>query len=122
MNVMLNPGELMFDEDGIKEVNSKFINTLKNTYTFFEMYANTDEVDPRSFEVDYKDLEEIDKWLLSKYNNLIKNVTTYMDKYDLNKVVHLIQDFVCDDLSNWYIRRNRRRFWGSTLDNSKKDK
>ena len=111
---------LKFDEDGIKEVNSKFINTLKNTYTFFEMYANTDEVDPRSFEVDYKDLEEIDKWLLSKYNNLIKNVTTYMDKYDLNKVVHLIQDFVCDDLSNWYIRRNRRRFWGSTLDNSKK--
>ena len=111
---------LKFDEDGIKEVNSKFINTLKNTYTFFEMYANTDEVDPRSFEVDYKDLEEIDKWLLSKYNNLIKNVTTYMDKYDLNKVVHLIPDFVCDDLSNWYIRRNRRRFWGSTLDNSKK--
>lgn len=111
---------LKFDEDGIKEVNSKFINTLKNTYTFFEMYANTDEVDPRSFEVDYKDLEEIDKWLLSKYNNLIKNVTTNMDKYDLNKVVHLIQDFVCDDLSNWYIRRNRRRFWGSTLDNSKK--
>ena len=111
---------LKFDEDGIKEVNSKFINTLKNTYTFFEMYANTDEVDPRSFEVDYKDLEEIHKWLLSKYNNLIKNVTTYMDKYDLNKVVHLIQDFVCDDLSNWYIRRNRRRFWGSTLDNSKK--
>ena len=84
------------------------------------MYANTDEVDPRTFEVKYKDLEDIDKWLLSKYNNLVKNVTTNMDKYDLNKVVHLIQDFVCDDLSNWYIRRNRRRFWGSELDNSKK--
>ena len=111
---------LKFDEDGIKDINSKFINTLKNTYTFFEMYANTDEVDPRTFEVKYKDLEDIDKWLLSKYNNLVKNVTTNMDKYDLNKVVHLIQDFVCDDLSNWYIRRNRRRFWGSELDNSKK--
>ncbi len=111
---------LKFDEDGIKEVNSKFFNTLKNTYAFFEMYANTDEVDPREFEVDYKDLEDIDKWLLSKYNNLVLNVTEQMEAYDLNKVTHLIQDFVCDDLSNWYIRRNRRRFWGSKLDNSKK--
>ena len=111
---------LKFDEDGVKDVSSKFINTLKNTYTFFEMYANTDNVDPREFEVTYENLEDIDKWLLSKYNNLIKAVTLNMDKYDLNKVVHLIQDFVCDDLSNWYIRRNRRRFWGSELDNSKK--
>lgn len=111
---------LKFDEDGVKDVSSKFINTLKNTYTFFEMYANTDNVDPREFEVIYENLEDIDKWLLSKYNNLVKAVTLNMDKYDLNKVVHLIQDFVCDDLSNWYIRRNRRRFWGSELDNSKK--
>ena len=111
---------LKFDEDGVKEISSKFFNTLKNTYTFFEMYANTDEIDPREFEVAYKDLEDIDKWLLSKYNNLIKNVTNYMENYDYNKVTHLIQDFVCDDLSNWYIRRNRRRFWGSELDNSKK--
>lgn len=111
---------LKFDEDGVKDVSSKFINTLKNTYTFFEMYANTDNVDPREFEVSYENLEDIDKWLLSKYNNLVKAVTLNMDKYDLNKVVHLIQDFVCDDLSNWYIRRNRRRFWGSELDNSKK--
>ena len=66
---------LKFDEDGVKEVQSKFFNTLKNTYTFFQMYANTDEVDPRSYHVDYKDLEEIDKWLLSKYHNLIKFVT-----------------------------------------------
>ena len=111
---------LKFDEDVVKDVSSKFINTLKNTYTFFEIYANTDNVDPREFEVTYENLEDIDKWLLSKYNNLIKAVTLNMDKYDLNKVVHLIQDFVCDDLSNWYIRRNRRRFWGSELDNSKK--
>ena len=111
---------LKFDVDGVKEVNSKFFNTLKNTYTFFEMYANTDGVDPREFDVDYKDLEDIDKWLLSKYNNLVINVTEQMEVYDLNKVTHLIQDFVCDELSNWYIRRNRRRFWGSKLDNSKK--
>ena len=109
-----------FDIDGLKDVQSKFFNTLKNTYTFFEMYANTDELDPKDFEISYENLEQIDKWLLSKYNNLIKNVTIEMDKYDLNKAVHLIQDFVCDDLSNWYIRRNRRRFWGSELDNSKK--
>lgn len=111
---------LKFDENGIKEIQSKFFNTLKNTYTFFEMYANTDQIDPTSFTVKYEDLEEIDKWLLSKYNQLIKNVTMSMDEYDLNKAVRLINNFVNEDLSNWYIRRNRRRFWASELDNSKK--
>jgi len=111
---------LKFDEDGVKEVQSKFFNTLKNTYTFFQMYANTDEVDPRSYHVDYKDLEEIDKWLLSKYHKLIKFVTESMDEYDLNKAVRAINNFVNEDLSNWYIRRNRRRFWESELTISKK--
>ncbi len=111
---------LKFDEDGIKEVQSKFFNTLKNTYTFFEMYANTDKVDPRKFEVDYEELEEIDKWLLSKYNKLVKYMTNAMDEYDLNKAVRLVNSFVNEELSNWYIRRNRRRFWGSDLDISKK--
>ncbi len=111
---------LKFDEDGVKEVQSKFFNTLKNTYTFFQMYANTDEVDPRSYHVDYEDLEEIDKWLLSKYHKLIKFVTESMDEYDLNKAVRAINNFVNEDLSNWYIRRNRRRFWESELTVSKK--
>ena len=111
---------LKLDEEGIKEANSKFFSTLKNTYTFFQMYANADSLDPRDFDVKYKDLEDIDKWLLSKYNNLVKNVTDSMESFDLNKTTHFIQDFVCDDLSNWYIRRNRRRFWQSELDNSKK--
>lgn len=111
---------LKFDEDGVKEVQSKFFNTLKNTYTFFQMYANTDEVDPKSYHVDYKDLEEIDKWLLSKYHKLIKFVTESMDEYDLNKAVRAINNFVNEDLSNWYIRRNRRRFWESELTISKK--
>ena len=111
---------LKFDEDGVKEVNSKFFSTLKNTYTFFEMYANADNLDPREFKIKYKDLEDIDKWLLSKYNSLVKNVTDAYNEYDLNKVAHFVQDFVCDDLSNWYIRRNRRRFWQSELDDSKK--
>ena len=111
---------LKFDEEGIKEVQSKFFNTLKNTYTFFQMYANTDKVDPREFKVEYKDLEDIDKWLLSKYNKLVRDVTESLDAYDPNKAVKLISNFVNEDLSNWYIRRNRRRFWGSVLDNSKK--
>ena len=111
---------LKFDEEGVKEVISKFFNTLKNTYTFFEMYANADHIDPREFEVVYDDLEEIDKWLLSKYNKLIINVTNFYEEYDLTKVVHCITDFVSEDLSNWYIRRNRRRFWESELTDSKK--
>ena len=111
---------LKFDEEGLKEVHSKFINPLKNTYTFFEIYANTDNVDPRRFDVKYENLEEIDKWILSKYNNLVKNVESAYDEYDLNKVTRLMTNFLNDDLSNWYIRRNRRRFWSSNLDNSKK--
>ena len=111
---------IKFDHKALDEVVSKFYNTLKNTYTFFELYANTDEVDPRKFDVKYEELEEIDKWLLSKYNNLIKNVTDAYEEYDLNKVVKYLITFLNDDLSNWYIRRNRRRFWASELDNSKK--
>ena len=111
---------LKFDEDGLKEVHSKFFNPLKNTYNFFVLYANTDGVDPREYKIDYKDREEIDLWLLSKYNKLLKYVTESYDEYDLTKVVRSITDFVSEDLSNWYIRRNRKRFWGSELNNSKK--
>lgn len=111
---------IKFDEDGLKEVYSKFFNTLKNTYNFFALYANTDEVDARSLNVKYDDLEEIDKWLLSKYNKLVKYTTDAYEEYDLNKVVRSITDFVSEDLSNWYIRRNRRRFWAHDLDTSKK--
>ena len=111
---------IKFDEDGLKEVYSKFFNTLKNTYNFFALYANTDEVDARKLRVKYDDLEEIDKWLLSKYNKLVKYTTDAYEEYDLNKVVRSITDFVSEDLSNWYIRRNRRRFWAHDLDTSKK--
>ena len=111
---------LKFDISGLKEVYSKFFNPLRNTYSFFVLYANTDNVDPRLFEVKYDELEEIDKWILSKFNKLIKNVTSYYEEYDLNKVVRLVTAFVSDDLSNWYIRRTRKRFWGSKLDTSKK--
>ncbi|MGN1268128.1 MAG: isoleucine--tRNA ligase [Candidatus Aphodocola sp.] len=111
---------IKFDEEGLKEVYSKFFNTFKNTYSFFALYANTDDVDPRSFDVNYDDREEIDKWLISKYNKLLDYVTKAYDEYDLTKVVRSVTEFVSEDLSNWYIRRNRRRFWASELDNSKK--
>ena len=115
---------LKFNFDGLKEVYSKFFNPLKNTYSFFAMYANIDGVTvedvKENFKVDYKDREEIDKWLLSKYNRLVLNVTESFEEYDINKVVHFLADFVSEDLSNWYIRRNRDRFWGSELNNSKK--
>ena len=111
---------LKFDEEGLKEVYSKFFNPLKNTYNFFALYANTDEINIDECNVSYNDLEEIDKWLLSKYNTLLKYVTDAYEEYYLNKVVRSITEFVSEDLSNWYIRRNRKRFWGSTLDNSKK--
>ena len=115
---------LKFDFDGLKEVYSKFFNPLKNTYSFFQMYANIDKVsieDVKSnFKVPYEKREEIDKWLLSKYNQLVLDVNNDFLAYDLNKVVHHLANFVSDDLSNWYIRRNRDRFWGSELNDSKK--
>ena len=111
---------IKFDEDGLKDVYSKFISTLKNTYNFFAIYANTDDIDPRTFNVKYEKRPEIDKWLLSKYNKLVLNVTNYMDEYDLTNTVRAIQEFVSEDLSNWYIRRNRRRFWSSELDDDKR--
>ena len=111
---------LKFSETGVKEVHSKFFNPLKNTYTFFQTYANIDNINIEECNIPYEGREEIDKWLLSKFNKLVKNVTTYYDEFDLNLVVKEITSFVSDDLSNWYIRRNRNRFWASELDNSKK--
>jgi len=111
---------LKFNEDDLKEVHSKFFNPLKNTYSFFQTYANIDKIDIEKCNIGVENREEIDKWLLSKYNKLLKNVTSYYDEFDLNLVVRDITSFVSDDLSNWYIRRNRDRFWASELDDSKK--
>ena len=111
---------LKFDEEGLKEVYSKFFNPLKNTYNFFSMYATTDNINIKDCNIDVENREEIDKWLLSKYNSLLKVVIEGYEEYDLNKVVRNITNFVSEDLSNWYIRRCRNRFWGSILDDSKK--
>jgi len=109
-----------FDEDGLKEVLSKYFGTIKNVYTFFSLYANTDNVNPREFFVEYKDRPELDRWIISKYNNLVKYVRECMSIFDLTKIVRAIQDFVNEDLSNWYIRRSRRRFWATELTEDKK--
>ena len=111
---------LRFDSEGLKEIYSKYISTFKNAYSFFEMYANADNVDPREYDIKVENRELIDKWLLSKLNKLVKTVTEGYEEYDLNKVVRAIVPFLNDDLSNWYIRSNRRRFWDSELSDSKK--
>ena len=109
-----------FDEDGLKDVASKFFGTLRNIYNFFVLYANIDDIDPREFDVPYGDRPELDRWILSKYNGLIKDVTEFMDGYDHMKTVKAITDFIDEDLSNWYIRRARRRFFTTDLTDSKK--
>ena len=111
---------LKFDEDGCKEIYSKYISTFKNAYSFFEMYANADNIDPREYNIPVKDRDLIDRWLISKLNKLIKGVNEAFAEYDLNKAAKLIIPFLNDDLSNWYIRSNRRRFWDSELTESKK--
>jgi len=108
-----------FDEDGVVEIVSKFFGTLKNVYNFFVLYSNQDEIDPKDFHPDYGKRPELDRWILSKYNRLIREVTEEMNRYDHMKSVRKIQDFVIEDLSNWYIRRARRRFWEEELTEDK---
>ncbi len=110
-----------FDEHGgLKEITGKFFMTMKNVYSFFAMYANMDGLDPREFFVDYANRPEIDKWMLSRLNSLVKYVRESLDSFDITKAVREIQNFVTEDVSNWYIRRCRRRFWASELDDDKK--
>lgn len=109
-----------FDVEGLKEVQSKFFGTIKNVYNFFVLYANTDEINPREFHVEPKDRAELDCWILSKFNHLKKEVEQDLAVFEVTKVVRNIQDFVNEDLSNWYIRRSRRRFWETGLTEDKK--
>lgn len=109
-----------FDIDGLKEVQSKFFGTIKNVYNFFTLYANTDNVKVEDFQIGYENRPELDKWILSKYNNLKKSVEQDMAIYENTKVVRNIQDFVNEDLSNWYIRRSRRRFYEAGMTEDKK--
>ncbi len=109
-----------FDEDGVREMQNKYFGTLKNVYNFFTLYANTDDIDAASFQIAPADRPELDRWILSKYNRLVRDVTAAMDAYEHMKAVRAITDFVAEDLSNWYVRRARRRFYAEELDTDKK--
>jgi isoleucyl-tRNA synthetase len=100
---------LKFDLAGITEVRNKFFGTLTNTYNFFAMYANLDGFVPKG--IKEEDLTELDRWILSKLMNLIAEVDESFESYEPTKAGRAIQDFVCDHLSNWYVRLSRRRFW-----------
>ena len=110
---------LKFDPEGVDEIRRKFFGTLYNTYGFFALYANVDSVDSEQLTVDNLQLTEIDKWVLSKLNSLIKEVTAAYEAYEPTKAGRAISDFVQDDLSNWYVRLNRKRFWGGEMDADK---
>jgi isoleucyl-tRNA synthetase len=101
------------DKDAITEVEKKFLSTLRNTYSFFALYANIDKFNPLTHKVDPKDRPDLDRWTISKLNSLIQKVTYGLDNYDLTRSARQIQEFVIEDLSNWYVRRSRRRFWQS---------
>ena len=102
---------LKFDIDGIEEVQRKFFGTLYNTYAFFALYANIDGFDPKAQQIKVNDRPEIDRWIISVLHSLIAEVQTSLEDYEPTKAARLIQDFVNDQLSNWYVRLSRRRFW-----------
>ena len=110
---------LKFDPEGVDEIRRKFFGTLYNTYGFFALYANVDHFELGILNNELLSLNEIDKWVLSKLNSLIKEVTTAYEAYEPTKAGRAISDFVQDDLSNWYVRLNRKRFWGGEMDADK---
>ena len=108
---------LKFDPEGVDEIRRKFFGTLYNTYGFFALYANVDGWAPDSAE--QPGYQEIDRWILSKLNSLVREVTEAYEAYEPTKAGRAISDFVQDDLSNWYVRLNRKRFWGGEMDADK---
>ena len=110
---------IKFDIDGIEEVRRKFFGTLYNTYSFFALYANVDGFDYSEPDVDWKERPEIDRWILSLLNSLVKDVDGFLDTYEPTRAGRAISDFVNDNLSNWYVRLNRRRFWGGGMTTDK---
>ncbi|MBP7767777.1 MAG: isoleucine--tRNA ligase [Prevotella sp.] len=112
---------LKFDPNGVDESRRKFFGTLYNTYSFFALYANVDGYDPAvtSLKDSVKSLTEIDRWILSSLNTLVRGVAAELDNYDPTRAGRLIDSFVNDDLSNWYVRLNRKRFWGKEMSDDK---
>ena len=110
---------LKFDVDGVDEVRRKFFGTLYNTYSFFALYANVDGFTGREAEVPVEERPEIDRWIISLLNTLVANVTKCLDDYDPTPAARMIQEFVGENLSNWYVRLNRKRFWGGEMTTDK---
>ena len=110
---------LKFDKEGVKEVARKFFSTLYNTYSFFALYANVDGFDPEMPQVLVEERPEIDRWILSLLNTLVKTVKESLDDYELTRAARAISEFVNDNLSNWYVRLCRKRFWGGEMDTDK---
>ncbi len=110
---------LRFDEAGVDEVRKKFFGTLYNTYSFFALYANIDGFDPAAEAVPLSERPEIDRWIISLLNTLVRDVTAAYEDYDVTAAGRMIQEFVCDHVSNWYVRLGRKRFWGGTMDAGK---
>lgn len=110
---------LKFDTEGVEEVRRKFFGTLYNTYSFFALYANVDGFTGDETAVPVDERPEIDRWILSLLNTLIKDVTEQYENYEPTRAGRAISDFVQENLSNWYVRLNRKRFWGGTMDADK---
>ena len=103
---------LKFDVDGVEEVRRKFFGTLYNTYSFFALYANVDGFEYKEADVPVAERPEIDRWILSLLNTLVKECTEHFENYEPTRAGRAIQDFVGENLSNWYVRLNRKRYWG----------
>ena len=110
---------LKFDFAGVDEVKRKFFGTLYNTYSFFALYANVDGFDNKAPQVPVENRPEIDRWIISYLNTLVKEVKACYEDYDVTTAGRKIQDFVCDHLSNWFVRLNRKRFWGGSMTEDK---
>ena len=110
---------LKFDPEGVDEVRRKFFGTLYNTYSFFALYANVDGFDYSQPDVPVEERPESDRWIISKLNTLVKAVDESLADFEPTKAGRMIDEFVCDNLSNWYVRINRKRFWGKEMDNDK---
>ena len=110
---------LKFDPEGVAEISRKFFGTLYNTYSLFAMYANVDQFDPATPQVPVNERIEFDRWILSSLNTLVKGVETELNSFDPTRAGRLIDKFVDEDLSNWYVRLNKKRFWGKEMDKDK---
>lgn len=109
----------LFDEEGLAEVQRKFFGTLLNTYAFFALYANIDKFNFEESPIPYEKRPEIDRWIISRLNSLVNEFRENMDNYEVTKAARSISDFTIDHLSNWYVRRCRRRFWKSEMNENK---